>query len=175
MIGQQSTRACYICAMKCASARTVLLLGVALSSCSRGSASKEPQKSAPVTIAEPAQQAPPPRPEGKGQIVGFVFNDTNRNGAFDKSETRMPGQTVMLVDSQTGGTLESVSTDADGRFRFEKIAPGPYRVTLKMPETFERTRDNSFVLTVKPDGSSSEVQFGVASSAAAATPAPRRP
>src|SRR2546425_4633051 len=95
MIGPQSTRVCYICAKACVG-WTVLFLGSGvvrlLRRCLEGVAEEH------AVTPGPAEQA---RPTGNSQIAGCVFNGRNRNGTFDKNETRMSGQTVTLVDSQT--------------------------------------------------------------------------
>lgn len=51
-------------------------------------------------------------------------------------------------------------TDADGGFRFENLAAGEYRVTLRMPDGFVRTTDDSVVFQLGPQRVG-ELQFGI--------------
>ncbi len=110
--------------------------------------------------AEPALKLTPPS-QGNGQVSGFVFEDTNRNGALDAGERRLQGQTVRLENAERTVTYLSVTTGPDGAYSFDKLAPAEYRVTVKIPDGFVRTSDNSFTLTVTPDGTPSVATFGI--------------
>jgi hypothetical protein len=101
-----------------------------------------------------------------GEIAGFVFDDRDRNGAFDGSDARMPQQTVVLTNPESTEQIRSVTTDSTGVFRFAGLPPGDYRVTLEIPDGFQRTNDISMVLNVRESEPLAEVRFGMA---------PRRP
>jgi SdrD B-like domain len=114
---------------------------------------------------QPAQPAPQPSAlefMGPGQIVGFVFQDRNRNGTFDANDTRMAQLTVVLTNPSATQQIRSAITGDDGTFRLENLPAGEHRVTLEIPEGFARTNDPSSVLTVNPDGTAPEVRFGIA-------------
>jgi len=57
-----------------------------------------------------------------GSLVGNVIDDTG--GA-------MPGATVVLIHSETGGSHEAV-TDTVGAYRFSNLQPGAYAMTVKL-------------------------------------------
>ena len=58
-------------------------------------------------------------------VSGLVWIDSNRNATLDAGETgRLPGVTLRLVqgaDCATGTTLQTTSTAADGRYRFDDV------------------------------------------------------
>ena len=67
-----------------------------------------------------------------GSISGLVFDDVNHDGVRDRKERALPGVRVFL-DANNDGTFQkkterSLLTDADGRYRFEDLAPGKYTV-----------------------------------------------
>lgn len=66
--------------------------------------------------------------DGTGSdVTGFVFDDTDRNGALDDGEQGLSGEEVRLVG--TAGTL-TVLTEADGTFRFVDVSAGDYSVEI---------------------------------------------
>ncbi len=70
-----------------------------------------------------------------GRVSGTVFLDTNRNGAKDSNEKGLAGVTVRLTGTTlTGLTVnQSRTTDANGAFAFESIAPGNYQLIETQP------------------------------------------
>jgi hypothetical protein len=127
-----------------------------------------PESAAGTGSTAPATSSPSPAPAvavpaaGPHQVNGFVYEDRNRNGQFDAGDERLPQQVVLLTDTDNFREIRSVTTGADGVFRLENVPDGAYRVTLRIPEGFERTVDDSFVITVSPERTIPEVQFGVA-------------
>lgn len=141
----------------------VFLLTLIVPACG-GGAPEETVTGTP-TAEQPMQPAPQEVPldvTGPGQIVGFVFQDRNRNGTFDANDTRMAQLTVVLTNPSAPLPIRSAITGADGSFHLENLPAGEHSVTLEIPEGFERTNDHSFVLTVNADGTAREVQFGIA-------------
>ena len=51
--------------------------------------------------------------------------------------------------------------DVSAEVTFDKLEPKQYRLRLQVPNKFERTSDDSFVVTVRPDVAA-EVRFGLA-------------
>jgi SdrD B-like domain len=141
----------------------LLLLTMVVPACGGGvpeeTTTRTPQEQQP---AQPAPQQLPVEVTGPGQIVGFAFEDRNRNGTFDSNDTRRAQLTVVLTNPSATQQIRSATTGTDGGFRLENLAPGEYRVTLQIPEGFERTNDDSFALTVNADGPPREVLFGIA-------------
>ena len=71
---------------------------------------------------------------GAGSIAGVVYLDDNNNGRLDALETRAASVTVLLDGRY------ATRTDAQGRFEFPVVAPGPHTVsvasdTLPLPWT----------------------------------------
>ncbi|MDB5324813.1 MAG: hypothetical protein JWM57_382, partial [Phycisphaerales bacterium] len=85
------------------------------------------------------QSAPPPPPPGTATISGFTFNDSNRNGVFDGSDSKASGKTVFL-DTDNDGVLDagekSTVTDAGGAFRFSGLGAGMYHVRRVFPNGY---------------------------------------
>lgn len=143
----------------------LLFVAVVLGACG---GEPQPREESPTATAqeEPASpELPPADPAtvgAPGEIVGFVFNDRDRNGTFDSSDARMPQQTVVLTNPASTEQIRSVTTDSTGAFRFEGLSPGDYRVRLEIPDGFQRTNDISMVLNVREFEPLAEVRFGIA-------------
>lgn len=61
-----------------------------------------------------------------------VWLDADRDGVQDAGEPSFPGMTVRLLDA-SGTEVASTVTDADGRWLFDLLEPGSYRVELGLP------------------------------------------
>lgn len=101
-------------------------------------------------------------PTSRVGVSGFVFEDGNRNGTFDADDVRMPQQTVILADPAGTTQIRLATTGSDGTFRFDDLAAADYRVTVQIPDGFDRTNDSSMVLTLGDTAPSADVRFGVA-------------
>ncbi|WAC62203.1 SpaA isopeptide-forming pilin-related protein [Pseudoxanthomonas sp. SL93] len=66
-----------------------------------------------------------------GVISGRVYNDGNNNGVIDAGEGGFPNvQVVLTGTNELGETVNvTVTTDGDGRYRFDDLRPGTYTVT----------------------------------------------
>ncbi|MBM4166035.1 MAG: choice-of-anchor B family protein [Ignavibacteria bacterium] len=60
-----------------------------------------------------------------GKISGTKFNDVNANGVFDDNENGIPNWKILLM----GATMESVSTDGNGKFQFINVRAGAYTLS----------------------------------------------
>lgn len=133
-----------------------LLLGVACGGGSEQQAASETRES----DSSPASDAPRPAP-GTITVSGVVFEDADRDGAVDEGETRLSGQQVTLMNPPATEDYERATTDADGTFRFDKLGAGEYRLTLRVPDGFQRTTDDSFLIELREGVPPSDVRFGV--------------
>lgn len=75
-----------------------------------------------------------------------VWMDVNRDGLQDADEPAMPGVTVTLmradgsaVTDASGNPVAAVTTDANGKYTFENLLPGDYKVSFQAPAGFEAT------------------------------------
>jgi prepilin-type processing-associated H-X9-DG protein len=99
-------------------------------------------------------------------LDGVVFNDLDRDGARDAGEPPLDGQ-IAYVDEDRDGTKHpyepSVTTGADGRYRFERVA-GTYRVRVQPEAGWRRTSPSVGFhdVVLGPDETSSGNDFGVA-------------
>lgn len=66
-----------------------------------------------------------------GAISGRVYNDANNNGSIDGNEPGIANVEVVLTGTnELGETITvSVTTDGEGRYRFDGLRPGTYVVT----------------------------------------------
>ncbi|MEZ4685357.1 MAG: SdrD B-like domain-containing protein, partial [Bacteroidia bacterium] len=77
-------------------------------------------------------------------VIGdFVWIDSNRNGVQDPGEQGLPGVTVYLF--QNGMYIDTMVTDANGRYRFRNLVPGNYRIVFdlnSLPPNYIATTPN---------------------------------
>ena len=93
---------------------------------------------ADATAAVPLESATPTLVPGTGAIAGVSWQDQNGNGAPDPAEPALPGMSLTLT-SQAGGAQWSVLAGADGRYRFDALAPGFYNLVPVPPAGYELT------------------------------------
>lgn len=105
--------------------------------------------------------------EGRGEISGIHFNDTNRNGVRDSGEPAIAGATV-FIDANNNGVLDpgelSTVTDANGRYLFQ-VDPGSYRVRVQFDSALSLTvptAADSYLVTVEIGREEANRNFGVA-------------
>jgi len=137
-------------------------VGILLCGC--GGNTPEQQSSREAEPAVPAKQFTPPPPPivvGSSRVVGFVFDDKNRNGAFDEGDMRLPSQSVLVTNPSATQRIQELTTDAMGVFRVDGLGDGEYRVSVQIPDGFSRTNDDSFNLTISAGQAAPEVHFGV--------------
>jgi len=67
-------------------------------------------------------------------IGDYTWVDTNRDGAQDAGEPVLPGVTVTLVDAVTEDVLGTAVTDEEGRYLFDGLPAGTYRVEFALTD-----------------------------------------
>ena len=90
---------------------------------------------APVTITDSSVQGVDFGFVKPATIGDRVWNDQDHNGV-DNGEPGVPGVTVILKDA-SGTEVARMTTDSDGRYRFEGLLPGTYTVSIEVPSGYE--------------------------------------
>ncbi len=71
--------------------------------------------------------------QARAAIGDYVWYDNNTNGIQDPGESGIAGVTLALLSNNggaPGGTVMTTTTDADGRYLFDPVAPGAYFVQV---------------------------------------------
>jgi alpha-glucoside transport system permease protein len=93
----------------------------------------------PDDVPAGAEQARAPEPRA-GSVTGVVWRDFRPGGGtigkVEPQEVGLPGVTIVLRDAE-GSRVGSARADADGRFAFDDLEPGSYRVSIGN-ETFAK-------------------------------------
>ena len=91
-------------------------------------------------------------------VGDYTWMDVNRDGLQDADEPALPGVTVTLtradgsaVTDASGNPVAAVTTDANGKYVFENLLPGDYKVSID-PETLKTAEPLLDVLTHDPSG-----------------------
>ncbi|HDZ7520448.1 TPA: carboxypeptidase regulatory-like domain-containing protein, partial [Staphylococcus aureus] len=74
----------------------------------------------------------------KYNLGDYVWEDTNKNGIQDQDEKGISGVTVTLKD-ENGNVLKTVTTDADGKYKFTDLDNGNYKVEFTTSEGYTPT------------------------------------
>ncbi len=72
---------------------------------------------------------------------GIVWQDHNRDGVKNATESRLPGVAVRLMDASGTTVLSSTSTAADGSYSFAGLAAGAYLAVVDAPAGYSPTFD----------------------------------
>ena len=83
-------------------------------------------------------------------VGDYTWMDVNRDGLQDADEPALPGVTVTLtyedgsaVTDASGNPVAAVTTDANGKYSFENLLPGGYKVSFQAPAGFEATTSDA--------------------------------
>ena len=98
---------------------------------------------APVTITDSSVQGVDFGFVKPATIGDRVWNDQDHNGV-DNGEPGVPGVTVILKDA-SGTEVARMTTDSDGRYRFEGVLPGTYTVSIEVPSGYEAVSTSTSV------------------------------
>jgi hypothetical protein len=87
-------------------------------------------------------------------LDGWIFEDVNANGIRDSGEGGLPDWTVVLIDAK--GKTHTTKSDASGKYQFEEIEPGKYRLSVQPPKGWRLTTPkgavNSLSVEESPKG-----------------------
>jgi hypothetical protein len=87
-----------------------------------------------------------------GSIGDFVWNDINKNGIQDAGEQGIADVTVRLLNANTNAILATVKADVTGKYLFNDVPAGNYKVEFLTPAGYTTTsRLNSNVATSGTD------------------------
>ncbi len=92
-----------------------------------------------------------------GRIEGRVINDTNRNARVDPGEKGIPDVLVLLEPGNN-----NAYTDEDGKFIFENVLPGAYKMRLDsatLPEDSFYSSPEELMLEVPVGGELKDTNF----------------
>jgi protocatechuate 3,4-dioxygenase beta subunit len=72
---------------------------------------------------------------GPSSIAGRVYLDANKNGVIDAGDTGIAGVVITLLgDDYLGNSVSmTITTDANGNYKFDKLRPGTYRLIETQP------------------------------------------
>ena len=83
-------------------------------------------------------------------VGDYTWMDVNRDGLQDSDEPALPGVTVTLmradgsaVTDASGNPVAAVTTDANGKYVFENLLPGDYKVSFQAPAGYEATTSDA--------------------------------
>ena len=79
-------------------------------------------------------------------VGDYVWFDANKDGLQDSDEPALPDITATIVDASgnpvvdaSGHPVSAVTTGADGKYKFENLLPGDYKVSFQAPAGYEAT------------------------------------
>ncbi len=84
----------------------------------------------------------PPEPTGTASIGDYVWFDTDKDGLQDRTEQAVAGVTVKLLDKD-GKVIATTTTDASGKYLFDKLPKGDYTVEFVAPDGHVFTTANA--------------------------------
>ena len=80
----------------------------------------------------------------------YTWMDVNRDGIQDTDEPALPGVTVTLtyedgfaVTDASGNVVTAKTSDANGKYSFENLLPGGYKVSFQAPAGYEATTSDA--------------------------------
>ena len=80
----------------------------------------------------------------------YTWMDVNRDGIQDADEPALPGVSVTLtyedgsaVTDASGNVVTAKTSDANGKYSFENLLPGGYKVSFQAPAGFEATTSDA--------------------------------
>ena len=68
-----------------------------------------------------------------GSIGDFVFQDKDNSNTQTVGDTPIPCIVVYLLDANTGAKLDSTMTDISGKYQFDSLLAGNYKVQFVAP------------------------------------------
>ena len=83
-------------------------------------------------------------------VGDYTWMDVNRDGIQDADEPALPGVTVTLtyedgsaMTDASGNVVTAKTSDANGKYSFENLLPGGYKVSFQAPAGYEATTSDA--------------------------------
>ena len=105
-----------------------------------------------------------------GVIAGVAWDDINGDGIKQENESFLPGIDLILEDCDFGNEVYIITTDANGKYNFEDLPDGVYRVKLnenevditQAPSTIPETKSETITNDFGRDGATIciEIKYG---------------
>ncbi len=74
-----------------------------------------------------------------GSVGDYVWNDINKNGFQEPGEPGIAGVTVRLLDGTTNAVIATTTTDINGKYIFNDLPAGNYKVEFVTPAGYTTT------------------------------------
>jgi len=74
-----------------------------------------------------------------GSVGDYVWNDINKNGIQEDGEPGIAGVTVRLLNATTSAVIATTTTDATGKYIFNDVPAGDYKVEFVTPAGYTTT------------------------------------
>lgn len=71
-----------------------------------------------------------------GTVGGVIWEDRDADGVFSEEESVLSGVSVHLMNGAGRIIHQSITTDESGRFTFENLRPGEYKLRIDAPDTY---------------------------------------
>ena len=97
-----------------------------------------------------------------GTITGTVWQDSQYDGAYNRSESGLSGATVELISAEDGQTVRTAVTDANGQYALDFVRMGEYALRVTLPEGMMFTCDGESVVAMTDAGRAQSEQFALA-------------
>lgn len=102
---------------------------------------------------------------GKGLVGGYFFEDTNANGAYETTETKLPGWKVTLTAPTTN---IGATSDSNGTYTITGICDGSYTLKPEIKAGYRQTLPtdlNGYPITITNANSFTDKNIGVTKAA----------
>ena len=101
-----------------------------------------------------------------GSIGDYVWNDINKNGIQEAGEPGIAGVTIRLLDGITNAVIATTTTDITGKYIFNDVPAGNYKVEFVTPAGYTATTK----LSIDPQNSNTDSDVDPVTSRTAAFP-----
>lgn len=108
--------------------------------------------------------------KGTASLGDFVWFDTNKNGVQDAGEAGAAGVAVTLTGAGNDGvigtnddTTKTTTTDANGKYLFDNLDAGDYKVTFGKPNGYEFTSTDGGGAGMEANDSDADPETGMTS------------